>query len=146
MVSTDDSGFSSSSSFLQYTVCGSVKLAPGPRQPITLLLFRACMRECAVCSGLTDCFSIIGTLIIAPTLSQTSAFLPPAFFLHAVRCSRLWAGPAMVWHGSRREKTIGQQKKTRHLVRRRRQIWAGRNMRACPGCQFQWALGGEADL
>lgn len=58
----------------------SVRLAPGLCQPITPSLFRACVREWAVCSGLTDCFSVVGTLITAPTLSQASASLPPSFF------------------------------------------------------------------
>lgn len=58
----------------------SVRLAPGLCQPITPSLFRACVREWAVCSGLTDCFSVVGTLITAPTLSQASASLPPSLF------------------------------------------------------------------
>lgn len=86
----------------------SVRLAPGLCQPITPSLFRACVREWAVCSGLTDCFSVVGTLITAPTLSQASASLPPSFFCFpppAMRCSRLQAGPALVRHGARRGRT-----------------------------------------
>lgn len=86
----------------------SVRLAPGLCQPITPSLFRACVREWAVCSGLTDCFSVVGTLITAPTLSQASASLPPSFFFFpppAMRCSRLQAGPALVRHGARRGRT-----------------------------------------
>lgn len=61
-----------------------------------------------MCSGLTDCFSVVGTLITAPTLSQASASLPPSFFFFpppAMRCSRLQAGPALVRHGARRGRT-----------------------------------------
>lgn len=86
----------------------SVRLAPGLCQPITPSLFRACVREWAVCSGLTDCFSVVGTLITAPTLSQASASLPPSFFFFpppAMRCSRLQAGPALVRHGAGRGRT-----------------------------------------
>lgn len=61
-----------------------------------------------MCSGLTDCFSVVGTLITAPTLSQASASLPPSFFFFpppAMRCSRLQAGPALVRHGAGRGRT-----------------------------------------
>lgn len=67
----------------------------------------ACAREWAVCSGLTDCFSVVGTLITAPVLSQASASLPPSF-PPAMRCSRLQACPALVQHGAREEKKIGK--------------------------------------
>lgn len=76
----------------------SVRLAPGLCQPITPSLFRACVREWAVCSGLTDCFSVVGTLITAPTLSQASASLPPSFFFFLLPlCAAAGSKRALRW-------------------------------------------------
>lgn len=94
-----------------------MRLAPGLCQPITPSLFCACVCEWAVCSGLTDCFSVVGTLITAPTLSQASASLPPSFSPPVLRCSQLQACPALVRQGAGRErKDWKTRKETRHQV------------------------------
>lgn len=102
-----------------------------------------------LCSGLTDCFSVVGTLITAPTLSQASASLPPSFPLPAMRCSLLQACPALLRHGAGREgKDWKSHKDTRHQVRGRAPIWeyGRRNKQVCWSCQIQRAPGGKADL
>lgn len=95
-----------------------MRLAPGLCQPITPSLFCACVREWAVCSGLTDCFSVVGTLITAPTLSQASASLPPSF---SSSCHALQSAPSVPRTGptwrERERKDWKTRKETRYQIR-----------------------------
>lgn len=139
---------------IHHVVCGECvyvsETGPGPLPAhYSLAVLSMCVRKWAVCSGLTDCFSVVGTLITAPTLSEASASLPPSFSLPATRPSRLKACPALVWHGARRERKIGKRIKRQNIKLEGEHKFGNRdgsNIWACSSCQLQQALGGKADL
>lgn len=128
-------------------MCVSVKLAPGLCQPITPSLFCVCVREWAVCSGLTDCFPVIGTLITAPTLSQASASLPPSSPPPAMRRGRLQTRTALFEHELKRAENRGW--KTQEDMRKMKtRVWEHggerrTNQNQKRSCQFQPLSAGE---
>lgn len=96
-----------------------------------------------MCSGLADCFSIVGTLITAPTLSQASASLPPSLFFSS--CHALLSAPSVPCSGLTRseERRKGPEKTERHKTRCKRGRWKVGAHRRAGAAAFSGFLVGE---